>query len=96
MASFSKASLVILTIFSYHFLSLAQNVFSNPPAWTQGFDFSQNDVFVIGSLQLLEWATNHTSYNVLLWQQSLTTDGEPNAGPSVFGMLVTFATSIWR
>ena len=52
-----------------------QNFFVNPPVFVGGHDFSHNDVWALGSWQLVQWSADLPSYNILLWQQNRTGAG---------------------
>ena len=62
-----------------------QNTFVNPPSFLKGSDYSQNDVWSLGSSQLVQWSTDFPSYNIVLWQENRTEASGAVAGTSIFG-----------
>ena len=83
---------LLLALIDAVFLVAADNIFLNPQMMGPSEDYSQNDVWSLGSTQLVQWTTSFPSYNIIMWQQNLSVAAAV-PGTSIFGM---FTITIWH
>jgi len=78
--------ITILYILCYPFLISGAGVgyFLNPPTSGNSKDFTNNVVWSLGSVQLLQWTTDLDGYNISLWQQNLTGNSAAVANSPIF------------
>ena len=67
-------TLLILIAFGFLVHAQENGYFINIPIAGPSPDLPQNDVWSLGSTQLIQWSTNFWSYNISLLQQNPSVD----------------------
>lgn len=77
--------MIVLLPLLFFALASGESQFLNPPNAGPPEEFSQNPIWVLGSIQEIQWQTSLEQYSIALWRQSLR-EASADVGQTVFCM----------